>query len=507
MLTPEKIAEMDKIAGLQDFSSSVPQTNGASRLAELKALRKPKEKKYLGRVIEGYKTAAGDIKSGIKEAAGQMQEGHILKGVKTAALRTVGGVAEAAFDPITEVPIVKKGIEKVGEEVKKIPGVEEKIQQLSKIAQDHPEIAKDIKNAVDILALGAGKTVEKPIIDATGKTLEKTGTVIEESGVAAANKQKDTFVRDLIRPEQTKAIKEAQVGRTTEKGKGIFKRSEVAPTKQELASEEAVKEIPNVSSNNTYQQNFNIIKDYNKGKAVELENIVKENDFIIPKKEIKARLQVAKDKLVQAPLITGDAEKTADKLIAKANQLIDANEGKGSGILKARKEYDAWVESQKPNAFDAKAENAFTIANREIRSSFNDLLDEKAPNLEIKKSLQKQSALYNAMENITPKAATEADTAVGRAFQNIAKTLGTKNKVVQIIAAAAGIGGLGAAATFAPGVAVAGGLGFLVYRGGKFLLKPELRIAFGKLLKTAGEKISSEDKAVINSFLDAQQHQ
>lgn len=442
--------------------------------------------KAIEKSSKGYAEKAG--KGDVVGATGELLR---------SGLRTVGAVAEGAFAPITEAPIVKDALNFVGEKI----GNTEIGQRLAKKIQENPETAQDIMDIVNTLTLGGGKAIEAPAKSITGETLQKTGSAIEKSGLKALETKKTSFIRDLVKPEQTKAVKEAQVGRTVEKGTGIFKRSEILPTDQELRMEKAISSIPEVKSTNTFQQNYNIIKEANTKEAQLLEKQISENDFIIPKKEIKARLVQAKNSLAESPLVTGDAEKMAEKLLAKANQLVDKNTGTGSGILKARKEYDSWVMSQKPKAFDATAENAFTLANREIRKTFNNILDEKAIDVKVKESLSKQSSLYNAMDNIAPKAAIEADTAIGRAYNNLSKLVGTKNKSVQIIAALAGIGGLGAAATFATPALVTGGLTFLGYKGAKLIMKPELRVQLGKLLKESGKLLNPEDKAILENAI------
>jgi len=459
---------------------------------------------YLERVVGQYsdigeRTTEALKKSG-QEYIEKAQKGDIVGATGSllrSGLRSVGAVTEGAFAPITEAPIVKDAFNFIGEKI----GNTELGQRLAKKIQENPETAQDIMDIVNTLTLGGGKAIEAPAKYITGETLQKTGSAIEKSGLKALKTKRTSFIRDLVKPEQTKAVKEAQVGRTVEKGTGVFKRSEILPTEQELRMEKAISSIPEVKSTNTYQQNYNIIKEVNTKEAQLLEKQIADNDFIIPKKEIKSRLVQAKNSLAESPLVTGDAEKMAEKLLAKANQLVDQNTGTGSGILKARKEFDAWVLSQKPKAFDATAENAFSIANREVRNTFNQLLDEKAIDVGVKESLSKQSNLYRAMDNIAPKAAQEADTAIARAFNNMAKAVGIKNKAVQQIATIAGIGGLGAAATFAPAVAIGGGLAFLGYKGARLVMKPEIRIQLGKLLQKSGKLLNPEDKKILENAI------
>src|SRR3990167_8257193 len=461
---------------------------------------------YFIRVAAGYKKAAENVMSGIQEGATTIESGQKRGGVLGAleqvggalrgGLRTVGGVVESTFNPIVEAPGIKQGLEAIGTGISKIPGIDVIVKKAMELSKKYPSAAKDLQNIIDIATLTGGKVAEKPL----GKAIEKAGVSIEKSGIKAAELSKNTFAQELVMPIETKAVKLAQVKRTTEAG-GLFKKDIVAPTVLETASAKEVAQISGISPKNTYQKNFNIVRDFNIQQAKQLESDISTYDFIIPKQEIISKLNKAAETLQENPLIVGDAEKMAGRLIEGAKKIIEKNEGKGSGLLKARKEYDAWVLSQKPKAFDATAENAFTVANNTVRDTLNTILDDNATNLGIKDSLRKQFNLYKAMENIAPKAAEEANTPITRAMQRIGQTLGTKNKIVQAIAAAVGIGGLGAAATFAPAAAVLGGVGYVIYSGGKLILNPQVRILFGRLLQTSSHMLNPEDKRIIqNTF-------
>lgn len=474
---------------------------------------------FFQRVGSQYAKAGRDIVSGIKRGGEIIEEGHAeaeasdtiggqvagafksIGGAGVSALRTVGGVAGAVFAPITEAPGIKQTLDFVADQIVKIPGVTNIVENAVELADKYPEQAKNIKNIVDIAVLVGGARTKTPADETAGKVVQKGGKALEESGKKSfVAKQKD-FVRDLLRPSQTKKVKELQVPRTTETGKGIFKRSVIAPTKAEMRAEQAVLNIKGVSSSKTVQQNYNIISAANKQKAIALEQAIQANNFKIAPKDLLKTIDDIKVQFKASPLITGDAEKTANKLWNGMRNFLSKNERTGSGVLKARKQYDVWVKSQKPTVFNAKADSAFTVANREIRTGLNNLLEAKAPTLGIKQSLSEQSALFTAMNNLVPKAAIEADTAIGRAMQSIGQALGTKNKLVQATAAAAGIGGLGAAAKFAPSVAILGVPAFFIWRGGRYVLKPQVRIAIGNLLQKAGPVIGTADRTFLYGIL------
>lgn len=471
-----------------------------------KAESATKEPNYFQRVASDYSKAGQDITSGIQQGAQDIQGqdtstfGGLAKAVGQdlrIGLRTAGGVASAAFAPITEAPGIKQGIQAIGTGISKIPGVSQVAQKASQVATQHPQAAKDVQNVFDIATLGVGSGAAKPV----GAALSKTANVLERSGLEASQAAKNKFAQELVKPVETSAVKLDQVKRTTESG-GLFKKDVVTPTPFEVQSANEVAQIPGVSPKNTFQKNFNIVRDFNSQQAQQLESDIKQYDFVIPKKEINSRLNAVGNTLSQSPLIVGDAAKMASRLIAGAKKFVEQNEGKGSGILKARKEYDSWVLDQKPKAFDAKAENAFTMANKEVRDTLNTILDENATNLGVKDSLRKQFSLYRAMENIAPKAADEANTVFGRTLQKIGKTLGTRNKLVQTLAAATGVGVFGASAAYALPLTIATGLGFLTYKAGKLVMKPEVRIAIARLLESSGNLLDPVDKAVLQSALD-----
>ena len=44
-----------------------------------------------------------------------------------------------------------------------------------------------------------------------------------------------------------------------------------------------------------------------------------------------------------------------------------------------------------------------------------------------------------------------------------------------------------------------------MYKGGKLILKPELRVQFGKLLQLAGNKITPQDRKIIENAIQGKE--
>lgn len=353
---------------------------------------------------------------------------------------------------------------------------------------NNPELAADLESVVNIAAiLPIGKGVQM----AEKGLMTRAGETAIESGIAKQTLTRESFIKDLLNPEQTKLVKESQVSRTTESGFGPFKISTIAPDRKQIAAMDEVAKIEGVSSSKTLQGNYNTIRAANTLEAENLKQALIANDFSFPKKELVSRLNATKAKLLESPAIVGDEEKIASKLIDEIQRRLNLTKAKGSELLQIRKDFDNWVESQKGSSvFDPSKENAFTLSNREIRQTINTFLDENAPTVGVRESLRKQSNLFNALDTVKVKAAVEADTAFKRTLQKIGQILGTKSKIVQGIAAAVGIGGLGAAATFAPPAAGAMVGGWLIYKGGQLILHPQVRILLGDALKTLDKPIT-----------------
>lgn len=134
---------------------------------------------YFKRVLNDFSKAGENITQGIQKSASEIQQGvqtgglegaaQVAAGAGKAALRTVGNVAGAAFAPVTEAPVIKQGLEAVGEGIAKIPGAEDFMMKATEIATKYPESAQDIQNLIDIAGLGLGKAVQKPIQEVASK--------------------------------------------------------------------------------------------------------------------------------------------------------------------------------------------------------------------------------------------------------------------------------------------------------------------------------------------------
>ncbi len=251
----------------------------------------------------------------------------------------------------------------------------------------------------------------------------KISKVAEDASAA----RQSSFVDRLIAPMRTAKVRTEQVGRTAEKGLNAKKVVEQTPREKAIASE--VKNLP-VSKYKSWQANYNIIQDANIAEAERLKAALIKNDVPVSLHDV----QTAQTKAIQAaredPSVA-TARGAAHTVILRFNNAIlnVAQKTKGplkaSDLLQARKDFDASVKAAKPQAFNPAVENSVGVMTHHLRTALNDLIESKMPNEAYKKSLKKQNLLYEAMKNIKPKAANEADSLTGRVLvKPVTKALG-----------------------------------------------------------------------------------
>lgn len=414
---------------------------------------------------------------GVLQIAGKVGVGGAFDLLQQGITSTFRALPDAIEQPIRDAgsallqtDIGKQGLEALGKG----------IDFYNEWKSSNPRAARNLEATVDIALI---LTPTKAKIKTKPTRISRLGEKAIVSGEKAGLAKQTGFIDDLVRPAQTKAVREAQVARTVETG-GVLKRKQIIPGTIEKTIAKEVTKIPGISSSKTLQGNFNLVSKEVSNIARKLETDVKANNFVFPKKEFLSELNAAKVRLAENPLIVGDAEKVATKLIDQFERIVTKNKNTGSGLLKSRKEFDNWVKNQKGGKiFDPANDNALTTAVREIRQTANSFLDKKSTNVAVKESLGKQSNLFRAMDNIKPKAAAEASNRVARAWQNVSKVLTVKGGLTQSLALLAGIGGLGAAAVFAPFMRdLFLGLGAF-YLTGKAVLAPGTRKFLGKLLE------------------------
>jgi hypothetical protein len=455
-------------------------------------------------IVAAVESGEQSTAEGFLQVAGKVGAGSVLDFIGEAVVSAGKGLSAITPD-IIEKPL-KEGATAAGHMLLNtdighagLNAARKGMDAWSEFADKNPRAARNIEAVVDI-ALLAAPVKGKPKVSTQPTLIGKAGEVLEKKAVAQEAVIKQDFVDKLIRPKETAAVKVEQVARTEESG--LLKTKEVVPSSSEKQIAAEVAKVPEVEQSKTLQGNYNAVADEVSKEAGILKAALEKKDVIFPKKEFNAQLDAAMTRLQDHPLLVGDAQKTAERIVDKMTQIVGVKKSTVSNLLAARKELDSWIKSQKgPNIFDPKQEGAISIAIREIRHTTNDFIDSKVTNIGVKESLKKQSTLLRAMENIAPKAADEAGNAVLRAWQNIHRILPLRGEFNQSMAVLFGVGGLGAAAIFAPFFTKLALGSFAVYELGKVIIGPNAKKGLSILLKTTDEAIrKAKDERLIQQL-------
>jgi len=240
---------------------------------------------------------------------------------------------------------------------------------------------------------------------------------IEKRGVEKAS----NFIKDLITPEltQTKGINAIKTGKVTEGG--LLKDRDITgaiPFFEDTAK--AVSEVPGISKSKTLLENNNAIHDHIGTLAENLKSQIKGKGFFSPG-EFNGYMKDVSTKLEEVPSLTRDAVDVGNKYLNQFNKLVKKNGYTPEGLLQARKEFDNLLPKKQ---LSPDIENGITEAVRAIRQGANDFLASKVPDVAVKEMLAKQTSLYNAIENISPKAFKEGASGFKRWVKSHPKIVG-----------------------------------------------------------------------------------
>jgi len=325
------------------------------------------------------------------------------------------------------LPTILQGT-KTGAQIGAVTGLGTGLQS----ASEATTVGGAVKDVVkDTVVGGLTGGVAGGLLAGTGKLISNAKQSLANRGIQQLNKQ-SKFIDELITPKMTAKESAAAIktGRVTESTGLIGERTFKDAINNFDNIKNAVSEVEGISSKNTNLENANLIRNKISDIGNKLEQDLiqvekqtgKDRGFFTPN-EFNNEMNLVKNRLAENPLIVGDAEKTASKLIGKFNSLVKEYGYKPSGLLKARKELDIWVKAQKGDkVFDTSTENAFTIALREVRNTANEFLASKVPDVGVKESLLKQSSLYNALETVAEKASKEGGSKVKRFMTKNPKT-------------------------------------------------------------------------------------
>ena len=322
-------------------------------------------------------------------------------------LRGVGGVAGGLTDVVgaglEKIPGVKQVTGLIGKGIGKLAETgagKATISGISSFAEKHPELAADIKAVGNIAGaatmVGGGGVAKKFVQGGVKKAMGKN--VLKE------------IVSDIA-PEVS-----AKAGAKTIAKQGLIKTpitgtiKTVASKAEQNVAQIIADNVPGFSKLGTFAEKVNLTRKTAYDIADKLkQKVIKEGKNIIyPFKELESKM------VALEPSISIKADTVLQRQfnLAREAALKIAKDKGGTidSLLDSRKAFDDLVAKQFPNLYD-KANAPMRDAITQMRRTMNKFIEEKLPKgTGYTDSLNVQTNLFNAIENMSPKALNEVGT-------------------------------------------------------------------------------------------------
>lgn len=235
-------------------------------------------------------------------------------------------------------------------------------------------------------------------IKAGTKLAQPLGDVLAKKTLASAEQSALKKTVDIVSPKLTAKETAQAIAEGRGKPAGIFSKAKINPDQRLRDVAEATKGI--VKGKDPIEDVNNVRSALSK-EAESLSGKVKNVKQAVSDKGVKTWLDnVEKPIEIKAdPTQNRKFDITKNALL----KLVDRNEKNVSGMLKARKEFDALVQREFPNIYD-RVNAPFRTSVTSMRNALNDAIESNLPDgFGYKESLKKQSLMYDAIDNISSK--------------------------------------------------------------------------------------------------------
>ena len=445
----------------------------------------------------------------------------VMEGIKT-----FGGAVAAATPDFIEKPIVEaaKGTwfdiinSDAGEAVAEgIEAVLKGPEWYRVWKQDNPEGARDVESQINIAAFMAPVPKTRTWAE-DDSLLERGGSALVAQGVKQTEKRRRENIETMFTPVDEKHAKKAT------HGGGVFTmddgvKREYEPTQREIDIYDEVHKIPEIKRGMPFlTTRGHIWKSQEKLRIATAKRVKELGNPKIDSTELSQELGDTMNALFASDdfkAISGN-EKVGLATVDWIQSRIAKSDGTTLGLLQVRRDFDAWVKNVEKGALDPTASNSRGQVVRKLREYLNEKVEQAVPDAEVKKSLNRQSMLYQAENLIEPKLEKESQTAWVRLSKKIkAADISIPHTPVGIFTTVSIAANLAAnkffpLAAFGTGAVAAASLSY------QFMRSAAGKKATGELIRQTGKLIRKTtdpvlknqyraDRAVLLAFLSEEQ--
>tara|TARA_R110000796_G_scaffold252396_1_gene386574 strand:+ start:1066 stop:2769 length:1704 start_codon:yes stop_codon:yes gene_type:complete len=473
-VTPQPESTLLSRAGdvIEKRSSSIEDTLSRSLTTDSGAILGTQEEGSLG-LGEKAIRLAGDTVGGFGEIAGDA----IITGLSNITPEFMKEAVTDVLNYASNSEIGKEGLLLAAQSADKY----------GSWADAYPDDAKLLESYFNIGAMLTPATKIKPTIVRAATTLEESGGHIVKKGRDKITGDRKAIIAKMLEPDSKTSINP----RDQEVSEGWLETvswNPQSPYTQENLDILTKTDIIKPKKTYTYNAQAAVTEADRLGNELKAnlatETVTLDKVSVIREIDLKAQKFLDENRLLD-PKVAG----TAEKIFGEAKRKIQEGDGSLLSLLEARQAVDAFARGSK-NSIDFNTQNALAVASKSIRDTMNEILERSSEKTLVKSVLRKQSAFYNAAEEIGKKRNQDASNKIEQ----------LKNVVVKYTpstlpgyAATAAIGAA-ALANLWPIVGV-GIIGGLTFKGFKVSMSGESKKLVGQIIKDTGAAIKEAEKA------------
>ena len=421
-----------------------------------------------GNPIAGAVHGGGEIVDAVGKVAGDAYDTFAPKVVKD----TVKSVGKA----VTDTDLYKGGVELLKDAQQSYQSWKKENPELGETTDDALEYMGDATKIGTLMAPGpkVGPTLKIP-----GKpSLSRQLTRANKEAVKATRREK---VLKMIEPADKKGMGNIDIDR---RGKHVY---QPHPWEQEVADE--IVKIKDLKPNAPAARNHNVLRNEATKLREQLEGrIAKVGNPKIDKVALLTKMDDVAENLTDMPggfALVGDSATSAKNMMIELRRIMEKSDGTALGVLQARRDFDAAIRKAYGDVYNSSTEQAKHVANKWIRDTLNETVDDAVKGTDVLKNLQRQHKLLYAADEVLAKAHKERATTMGRLVDNIENKIGMKIPTTPLALGSTAVVGAGVLAGTPVAAATAATLTglFAGYKGIAWLGSPPGRQWIIKMVK------------------------
>ena len=427
-------------------------------------------------VGEGLTTAARGIGTTANIATAPARGVASLFGAPDAVTAKPTEQLKTLANKIAESPLGEAAFQALGS------GVE----QWEQFSAENPEVARDLQalgNIVSVLPVGTAAQAAGRQAQRLGIRSDELGARIGASATANLSREAREAATEIVQPEMTFRVRRDEALRLNEGG--ILQQRSLNPTRFEENMADALARVPGFDHNQTMRHNAQSAHQHIGTLARELDSELARTQIAFPRQEHMAYIRNNMQPFLDRPVLRGNPRGAAEEMIEEYGKILAQHPSTAVGAMQARREFDQWFKGWAPKGLEAdRTANVVNQTAQELRMLSNDFIAGKTPSVPVKELLQEQALLFNAIDNMRPKVAREAGSTLDRISDNISRVVSMRGRFSQTAGTVVGLGGLGAAATFAPVYTGVAGAGLATYGGYRLVTDNRTYKALGDTLQS-----------------------